>query len=459
MEMLTLVRENRPLRRLLAALAVSQAGDWLYNLALLAFVYERTHSVGWTAATTAARVLPVVLLTPLGGVLADRYDRRQLMIASDAVRMAAMGLLAAVALFTLPVLLAPALAAIATAASMVYPPAVAATLPRLVADTELAAANAARTVISSASVVVGPAGGAALLLLGSPALAFLLNAATFGVSALLLLTLSGGAPFRPPAAKATSPGMFTEAWEGVTALRSNRLAMRLLGADIMCSLLYGAQTVLLLLLGRRLGYGDAGYGYLLAGQGLGGVAGAVLAARMSAARHTRQAVAVILVAVALAAGALAVTPSLPLAVVLAVVCGTGSIVVEVIVDTVLARTLDEAVLARAYGLAFPASIAGIAVGALIAAPLVGLLGLPGALAAIAALLAGYAALLGLPARTRRRPAAPAAIGVAKIPTIRPAATSGRYPTQPPRSSAGSSGNSNSSSNAYRLESHSHSPSS
>jgi hypothetical protein len=48
--------------------------------------------------------------------------------------------------------------------------------------------------------------------------------------------------------------MFTEAWEGVTALRSNRSAMRLLGADIMCSLLYGAQSVLLLLLGRRLGY-------------------------------------------------------------------------------------------------------------------------------------------------------------------------------------------------------------
>ena len=45
-------------RRLLASLAVSQAGDWLYNLALLAFVYERTHSSTWLAITTAARVLP-----------------------------------------------------------------------------------------------------------------------------------------------------------------------------------------------------------------------------------------------------------------------------------------------------------------------------------------------------------------------------------------------------------------
>src|SRR6187551_1121826 len=94
---LMLFRRNTALRRLLAALAVSQLGDWLYNLALLALVYDRTHSVAWTAATTCARVLPMVLLGPFGGVLADRYDRRRLMIASDVARVGAMVLLAAVA--------------------------------------------------------------------------------------------------------------------------------------------------------------------------------------------------------------------------------------------------------------------------------------------------------------------------------------------------------------------------
>src|SRR4051812_50223279 len=77
---------SRPFRRLLTALAVSQAGDWLYNVALLAFVYERTDSPAWVAATTAVRVVPVVLLGPLGGVLADRYDRRRVMVGSDTVR-------------------------------------------------------------------------------------------------------------------------------------------------------------------------------------------------------------------------------------------------------------------------------------------------------------------------------------------------------------------------------------
>jgi MFS family permease len=108
--------QHRSFRRLLAGLAVSEAGDWLYNVALLAFVYERTHSAGWLAATTAARIVPWVVLGPLGGVIADRFDRRRTMIVSDLLRIVLMLALAVVALAGLPVVLAPALAALATAA-------------------------------------------------------------------------------------------------------------------------------------------------------------------------------------------------------------------------------------------------------------------------------------------------------------------------------------------------------
>ena len=58
---------HRDFRRLLAGLGVSQIGDWLYNLALVALVFERTHSAAWVGATTAARVVPFVVLGPLGG--------------------------------------------------------------------------------------------------------------------------------------------------------------------------------------------------------------------------------------------------------------------------------------------------------------------------------------------------------------------------------------------------------
>ncbi|TQS40670.1 MFS transporter [Cryptosporangium phraense] len=425
MEMLTLVRKNRTLRRLLAALAVSQVGDWLYNLALLAFVYDRTHSVGWTAATTAARVIPIVLLTPLGGALADRYDRRGLMIASDVVRMATMGLLAVVALAGLPVVLAPVLAALATVASTVYPPAVAASVPRMVDEADLAPANAARSAIASASVLIGPAGGAVLLLAGSPAVAFLINAATFGLSALLLVGLRlGSSP-----GSAGAGGLVTEMREGLGALRANRAAVWLIGADVLCSLLYGGQTVLFLLLGRQLGWGDAGYGVLLAGVGVGGLLGAVIVARLGVDRQTRGAIAVVLMLVAVAAAGLAVAPVMVVAVVLAAAVSAGSMVVEIVVDTVLARTLDEAVLARAYGFSYPAAIAGIVAGSLVAAPLAGAFGLAGALAVPAVLIGGYALLLGVVAtRPAARPVA------APVPVAGPGPAVGRavvrYPAGP-----------------------------
>jgi MFS family permease len=366
-------------------------------------VYDRTHSVTWTAVTTGARALPIVLCGPFGGVLADRYDRRRLMIASDAVRTVAMVLLAAVAMAGLPVLFAPLLAAISTAAASVYPPAVAATLPRLVHDRDLPAANAARSVIQSAAIVAGPLAGALLLALGSPAVAFGINAATFALSAVVLLSLPGGAVFAVAGHRIQAHGVLRELRAGAVALRDNTFAARLVGADIACSVVYGAQTVLLLLLGQRLGFGDVGYGYLLAASGVGGLVGAGLAPKLSAARHPRYAIGAVLSVVGVTAAMLAVTPWLAGAVLLAVTVGAGSVIVEIVTDITLARSLDEAVLARAYGLAYPASIGGIVMGSVIAAPLVSALGLSWALVAVGGMAAGYAAYLCLPMAGRRRP--------------------------------------------------------
>ena len=159
---------SRSFRRLLAALAVSQLGDWLYNVALLAFVFDRTHSAAWLGATTVARVLPVVLLGPLAGILGDRFDRRVVMVASDLARVGAMLGLVAVARYGLPLVLVPALAAFATAAGSPYPSCVAASLPRLLSRDELPAANAARAAIGPLAVIVGPALGAVLLAWPAP---------------------------------------------------------------------------------------------------------------------------------------------------------------------------------------------------------------------------------------------------------------------------------------------------
>ena len=66
---------HRDFRLLMASAAVSQVGDWLYNVALTVYVYDRTHSTAWIGFVTLLRLLPYVVLAPVGGVVADRYER------------------------------------------------------------------------------------------------------------------------------------------------------------------------------------------------------------------------------------------------------------------------------------------------------------------------------------------------------------------------------------------------
>jgi MFS family permease len=379
-------------RRLLASLAVSSLGDWLYNVALLAFVFERTGSPSWLAATTAVRILPIVVLGPIGGVLADRHDRRVLIIASDLVRAALMVALAGVVVLGLPIVLAPLLAGAATLVSSVHSPAVAASTPRLVDATQLQRANAARAAIGQGAIVAGPALGALVLAVSSPAVAILANAATFLGSAALVAAIPAGAAFRPARDASAAPGLMTDLRVGLDALRGAPAAVRVIAADVICSGVYGILTVTLVLVAGRLGAGPGGYGLLLGGFGVGGLIGAAIAGRLDGSRW-RRTLAIALVLVALPVAALGVADSLWIALALAVVGGTGAVVAEVLSETALPRMLDDAVLARAYGLMLPIALSGIVVGSLIAGPLVALLGLTGALVATGAGVLMLAALL------------------------------------------------------------------
>jgi MFS family permease len=379
-------------RWLVSGLAVSQIGDYLYNLALVVLVYERTHSALWAGVTTAARVVPVVILGPLGGVLADRFDRRRIMITCDLARMGLMVLLAAVAAFQLPIVLAPVIAAAATAGAAPYVSCVAAVTPRVVDDADLPGANAARSAVTGAGIVLGPALGGVLLLLGSPAFAFALNALTFGLSTLAVLAVRADDAFRPRRAAGRPGGLLREVAQGAAALRAHPAALRLVGADTMCSVLYGAQTVLLLLVSRQVGLGAQGYGYMFAAIGAGGLLGTALAGRVSRL-NSRPVLAAALAVAGLPTLLLAVVRWPAAAIVLTGLTGMGALLVEILTETTLQRELDEDVFGRAYGIAFPAAIAGIVVGSVIAPGLAALLGGSGALVVVGATVLAYALLV------------------------------------------------------------------
>jgi hypothetical protein len=275
----------------------------------------------------------------------------------------------------------------------------------LVADAELPAANALRSAIGAAGIVVGPALGAALLVFASPATAILANAGTFAVSALLVASIAAGPAFAPGASGAS---VLADLREGAAALRRSVPVLLVVGADVAVSAAYGAQTVLFVLLGRELGGGE-GYGLLLAAIGAGGLAGAGLGTRAARVHRSTAVLVGALLAVAATMALLGVSTSLPVAMALAAVGGTGAVVVEVLAETRMQRLLDAAVLARVYGLALPAALAGIVAGSLAAAPLASALGLGGAFVATGVAVAAYAALVSAVGGTPRRLRAPAPV--------------------------------------------------
>lgn len=379
-------------RWLLSALAVSQVGDWLYNLTLVSLVYQRTGSVLWAGVTTAARVVPIVLLGPVGGVIADRFSRRAVMVISDITRLVLMLLLAVVAAAHLPIVLAPVIAALATLAATPQLPAVAAVTPRLVGEPDLPGANAAQAAVTAVALIAGPALGGVLLLAGSAPLAFVLNAATFAVSALAVLAIRGDA-FAAPRSGARPTSVLAGIRSGAAVLRGMPSALWLVGGDIVGSLVCGSLTVLLLVVARQAGMGAQGYGYLFAAVGVGGLAGTGLAGRALSVRRPRYVLAAALAAAGLPLLLLAVVHLPLLAIALASVTGAGAVLLQVIMGTGLQRSVDPALLGRVFGLAMPVSLGGIVAGSLIAPALLHLLGGPGALVACGAAILGYAALV------------------------------------------------------------------
>src|SRR5690349_3907137 len=179
-------------RTLIGASAASEIGNWLYNAALLGYVYSATHSAGWVGAATICRLLPYVLLGPFGGAIADRYSRRTVLLAGDAVRVLLMAAVAATVAGAGPVALVIALTAVASAAGCAEKPAAMALVPRLVGEVRLGPANALLHTVQDLGVLIGPAIGAILLAVAPAWVAFAANGATFAVSALLIWTIRAG---------------------------------------------------------------------------------------------------------------------------------------------------------------------------------------------------------------------------------------------------------------------------
>src|SRR5256886_4590952 len=199
---LELLRSNRGFRFLWFGQVVSQMGDWFDTIAVYTIALTLTGSTRSVALIMVARFLPSVVMGPLSGVVADRFSRRSIMIASDLVR-------AVVVLGFLFVRrpdqmwLIYVLTVLQLAFSTFFEPAKTAAIPSIVSPRELVPANAIAAVTWSVMLTLGAAiGGFVTGLFGTNA-AFILDSLTFIASAILIGSVSF--PHRPPRVKSKAP--------------------------------------------------------------------------------------------------------------------------------------------------------------------------------------------------------------------------------------------------------------
>jgi MFS family permease len=369
----------RDLRLLFTGLIVSASGSWAYNVGLLALVYERTHSLVWIGAAGVARFGPALIASPYGGVIAERTERIRLMVVADlACALWQVGLVV-VAVSGAPIMVALVLSAMTSVTNVVYSPAVAATIPSMVTESDLVAANALNGTIDNLVVILGPAIGAVLILLGSATWTFAVNAASFAVSALIVSRIRTRS--RPvDVTEEGTAGPLQQVQVGIRTIMHNRSARPLVALCGLTSFLYGTDTVLFVAVSQhRLGTGSQGFGYLLAGLGIGGILMAPFMDRLGESPNLAPFILAGISLYCLPTAVLAFTHSATLVFVIQIVRGAATLVVDVMAITSLQRTVPSEELARVFGVFFAIVLGSILLGALITPQIVSAAGLNSAL--------------------------------------------------------------------------------
>ena len=306
----------RPLRHrdfglLWSAALVSNIGTWVQTVAVGALVTEMTGQARWTGLVAAAGFLPVGLLSPVGGVLADRVDRRlvlRLTTVGETLFASMLAILTATGHAT-PLNVSLVVLGGGCMAALGFPSYQAA-LPDLVPREELLGAMSLSMTQYNLGRVVGPAIAGLVLVVGSYSFAFVANALSFG-AVLVALSL---VRLPRPVATGEEGGLWRRIATGARAAWSEpgcRTAILTIGVT---ALLLSPFIALIPAVAINLfDKGEGGTSVLITAQGVGAVAGA-LALTWVAARFGRpRALLVNLVVLPALLVLYAIAPSLPVA--------------------------------------------------------------------------------------------------------------------------------------------------
>jgi dTMP kinase len=334
-----------PFRRLWYSTALSSLGDWLGLLATTALATNLAH--GYSAQNYAlggvlvVRLLPAIVLGPLAGVFADRFDRRLTMIISDAVRFL-LFLTIPIAIYVVDTHMSLIWLYVASflieCVSLFWMPAKDASVPNLVRRDQIEPANQLSLITTYGLTPVLGAGLFSLLALvtnvlarhidffrnSSVTLALYFNAATFLAGALFVYFIHeiSGHNARPPSEE--QPTLRELMREGVSFIRHSRLIggliIGLVGAFVAAGAVIGAGKIFT----ASLGGGNAAYGTLFGAVFVGLGSGMAFGPRIARDLSRRRLFGLALVFAALCLIITAVMPQVVLATIFVVGVGFGA---------------------------------------------------------------------------------------------------------------------------------------
>ena len=376
---------GRDWRLLLAGQTLSQFGDWLHRVALLVVAYQITGGIGAPALLLLSQHIARAAILPLGGTLADRLPKRAMMIATDLARAALVTSFALVReaghfwwLWVATILLQ-------LLAGLFFPAQGAATVA-LVGAERFPAANALGRLAAQVGFLLGPAVGGLLVARWGTAPVFLLNAATFLVSAACLVAMRLPEPQRSPANE--RPTLLADLREGWGLARHNpvvRLQCALMAASATLAMAVSASLVGL---GASLpGGGPEFVGVALTSVALGSFAGTAAAGSLGVGGWGERPGVVLALGVALAAVVAslgAVRAMVPVLGLLAM-AGALTMVNELVALAATAGRVPARQLGRGFGIVTTSQTLGTVAGALVAIGPVAWLGFGPALLLLGAL--------------------------------------------------------------------------
>jgi dTMP kinase len=343
--------------RLLAAMSVSSLGDWVGFVAVTSLVTRQSGSAAGAGLAVGgvmtARMLPAILFGPVAGVLIDRFDRKQIMIAADIARGAMYGAMAFVHSLGLILLLSFVIECF----SLLWSPARDASLPNLVPRRQLANANSIGLISTYATLPLGGAVFALLAVLGTwigvsrpETLALLLDAGTFAFSALMV----SGVPIRTPASRGFGrfdlSRMGRDIVDGLRFLREDSIASAMTGGIVIAFAAVGAVLAIgPIFVNTTLHAKAAGWGVVVVAFGIGMAIG--MAGTNQVAKFVERDIAFTssLVGAAITLFVLAAMPSFALAAVVTVWLGLFCGLAWVSGYTLLQENVEDQYRGRTFG--------------------------------------------------------------------------------------------------------------